>query len=68
MHRRAAGSLPAIELDAMIARAKVACERYRRSADAPGLSSLTARMRRDTLRVMEKALARLQVQRAAAND
>ena len=66
MNRHAAGSLQVVALDEMIARAEAACERYRRSASQPGLSPLTARMRRDTHQAMEKALARLRAQRAAA--
>jgi hypothetical protein len=43
-------------------------QRVRHACHVEGLSPLTARMRRDARRAMEKALARLQAQKAAAND
>ena len=65
MKRGAAGLQPKAELDEMIVRAEAACVRYRHAAAAPGLSPLTARMRRDSSLAMEKTLARLRAQRAA---
>ncbi len=52
-------------VDAMIARAEVACERYRRSAQQDGLNLYVARSRRQALRQMELSLSRLRAQRLA---
>jgi len=65
MNRGIGGSQLEAELDEMIVRAEAACARYRHAAAAPGLSPLTARMRRDSCLAMEKTLARLRAQRAA---
>ena len=56
------------ELDAMIARAEAACERYRQRAAARGLTPPFARKRRAASEKMEELLARLRVQRATAAD
>ena len=50
-------------VDAMIARAEVACERYRRSAQQDGLNLYVARSRRQALQQMELSLSRLRAQR-----
>ena len=50
-------------LEAMIARAEAACVRYRRAAEAKGLSPFAARKRIHTLKRMEDALMRLRAQR-----
>jgi len=57
------------ELDAMIARAEAACERYRQRAEARGLTPPLARKRRAASEKMREVLARLHVQRAeVANE
>ena len=56
------------ELDAMIARAEAACERYRQRAAARGLTPPFARKRRAASEKMEELLARLRVQRATVAD
>ena len=43
-------------LDAMIARAEAACGRYRRAAEATGLTPYVARTRRQTLKQMEELI------------
>ena len=48
----AAGPQPVDELDEMIVRTEAACVRYRHAADAPGLSSVATRMRRDRWQAM----------------
>ena len=53
-------------LDAMIARAELACERYRRYAEEPGIERETARVRLNRWRMMERSLSRLRTQRAPA--
>ena len=65
MNRGIGGSQLKAELDKIIVRAEAACVRYRHAADAPGLNSVAARMRRDRWQAMERTLARLQAQRAA---
>ena len=65
MNRGIGGSQLKAELDEMIVRADAACVRYRHAADAVGLNSVAARMRRDRWQAMERTLARLQVRRAA---
>jgi hypothetical protein len=54
------------ELDAMIVRAEVACERYRRSAERKGLPPPWVARRRKRLQTMEDTLSRLRQKRAAA--
>jgi hypothetical protein len=68
MDRYPVSSRQLAELDNMIARAEAASERYRRSAEEPGLTHLAARMRCDAHRAMVKTLARLQRQRQFALD
>jgi hypothetical protein len=52
-------------LDAMIGRAEVACERYRRNAERKGIPPDWIERRRRTLQTMEAVLARLQFKREA---
>ena len=68
MIQRALGVPCLAELDAMIARAEAACERYRQRAAARGLSPPFARKRRAASEKREELLARLRVQRAAVAD
>jgi hypothetical protein len=68
MIQRALGVPCLAELDAMIARAEAACERYRQRAAARGLSPPFARKRRAASEKMEELLARLRVQRATVAD
>ena len=59
-----AGALSHVAMvDAMIARAELACERYRRSAQQDGLNLYVARSRRQALQQMERSLSRLRAQR-----
>src|SRR4051812_27695213 len=63
MYDREAALLNLAELDAMIARAEAACERYRVHAEESGVHPQTARMRYQKWRSMEDTLSRLRAQR-----
>ena len=66
MKEHSADSLQLAELDSMIARAEAICERYRQSAEEEGLSQSCATKRRAALQTVRGLLARLRIQRAAA--
>ena len=64
MVERVLGSAYFTEMDAMIGRAETACLRYRRAAEAWGLSPFVRQSRRAKLEIMETMLARLREERA----
>ena len=59
------GSMHVTELDRMICRTQVACERYRQAANKPGLTPPRLGRKIQTLKKMEDTLARLLAQRDA---
>ncbi len=55
-------------LNGTIARAEAACTQYREAAEAPQASLRGTQVRRSKFRIMEQTLARLQAQKASADD